>query len=627
MRDAHHHTPATPSDNPFFRSIHRQAEAVLPTPTPASSSIRHPRRIGVIVACFGVLTALIVWRLLDYTIINWGRAVEAGGAARGSPVRGVIVDRDGELLAADRIFYQVSATPNQIETDAERLAVAQTLEMLIGLPAVETQTALLEAADRGFVQLARTVSYAEAQTIRDWKEAASTARSSDSNTADAGVSQNPLQYVHLTPNPQRYYPQGALLSQVLGFASVNTERQAHYGVEEYYDLFLQQDGVGLTAKSDKTLDALTLPVHTYVPSAAGKDLVLTIDRTIQWIIEDELRQNIDFYRASSGSIIVMEPQTGAVLGLANWPTFDPNAYSQANVDHFDNPAVSAQYEPGSIFKVITMAAALDTGAIEPYSEFVDEGSIAVGGRIFFNSDRSAAGTVNATQTLARSLNVVTVQIATRVGAEDFYRYVRRFGFGEASEIDLADEVPGLLKTPGTRDWSPSDLGTNSFGQGLAVTPIQMLSAVTAIANGGKLMRPYVVRERISNGRVLTTEPTVVRSVIQPETATKLTQMMVDVVETGTPGARVTGYYVAGKSGTAQIPVEGGYAEDETIASFVGFLPAYDPQFVILVKLDRPDPDISPWAAYTAAPVFSRVAHRILDHVNMLPSNGKRVVSP
>jgi cell division protein FtsI/penicillin-binding protein 2 len=205
-----------------------------------------------------------------------------------------------------------------------------------------------------------------------------------------------------------------------------------------------------------------------------------------------------------------------------------------------------------------------------------------------------------------------------MGAERFYRYVERFGFSEPTEIDVADEVHGLVKTPGNPDWSLSDLGTNSFGQGLAVTPIEMVSAAAAIANGGMLMRPYLVQARVEGERVLLTEPTVVRQVIKPETAQKLTAMMVQTVRTGNEAAGVAGYSIAGKSGTAQIPGEGGYLKDDTIVSFVGFAPTDKPRFVILVKLDRPNPNISIWATHTAAPVFAQVARRLFGYLGIPP---------
>lgn len=225
-----------------------------------------------------------------------------------------------------------------------------------------------------------------------------------------------------------------------------------------------------------------------------------------------------------------------------------------------------------------------------------------------------------TEALARSLNVITAQWALLLGEERFYDYIGRFGFGQVTGIDLAGEVYGVYKRPGLEGWSESDLGTNSFGQGLAVTPIQMINAVASIANGGKLMKPYVVAERVANGEVQTTKPTVLSQTMKPETAAELTKILVEVVKQGNAAASVSGYNIAGKSGTAQIPTKDGYTEDETIVTFVGYAPADDPQLVILVKMDRPDPSISQWANYTAGPVFAQVARRLFDYYSIPPDD-------
>ena len=591
---------------PALRTL--RDELIPDAETPVVEPVqRHPRRVWVIVFGFCLIISVIVWRLLDYQLFGWGDAPADNVIYELPAPRGVIVDAHGQLLAGDRFFYDIAATPNLIVGPEERAEVGSILEQLVGISAAETERILTEAADQPYTRIGKGATYEIAQKIVDWKR----------DFPEQAVA---LNHIYLEPLPKRYYPQGALASQLIGFVGIGSERTAHYGIEKYYDLFLRGNGVGLTSHTEETLDVLPNEVRTFVPSAAGKDLVLTIDRGVQWIIEEELAKAVAFYQAHSGTIIVMDPHTGAVLGMANWPTYDPNFYGQADQETFANPAVSAQYEPGSIFKVITFATALDAKLITPDMPFNDTGSIIVGGREILNSDLSAWGQVSATEALAHSLNVVTAEIATMVEADQFYRYVRRFGFGAATEIDLANEVPGLLKAPGVAEWSESDLGTNSFGQGVAVTPIQMINSVAAIANHGVLLRPYIVQDRIYDNNVLETNPTVVHSVIRPETAETLTEMMVKVVEIGNKAAQVPGYRVAGKSGTAQIPVEGGYSEDETIASFIGFAPADDPQFVMLIKLDRPNAQIAQWASQSAAPVFSLVARRLFSYMNIPPDD-------
>lgn len=562
---------------------------------------RYMGRLWFVILVFGILTTAVLGRLLSYQLA--GR-IEAAAAspARNPAARGHIIDTRGNVFAADRFEYEIRVAPNQLEED-DRRVIAKTMAAVLGRAAADIEQELIESAESGFLILKSNASFEIGQYLIGWK-----AQHEDGYPG--------IRHIEIAAIPRRYYPQKTIAAHVIGFVGLSNERTAHFGVEEYYATFLPANGVGLTEKSSRSFDELAPDVRRLVPSPAGRDIVLSLDRGIQWIIEDELYEGIRLYGAQSGSIIVMEPNTGAVLGLANWPTFDPNQYPTVHVSQFQNPTISAQYEPGSIFKVITMAAALDSGLIEPYSSFVDTGSRIVGGRVILNSNRTGTGAVTATETLALSINVVTAEIAERLGAERLYDYIRRFGFGQATEIDLANEIPGLIKTPNNPDWSLSDLGTNSFGQGIAVTPIQMANAVSAIANGGKLMRPYVVQSRIFDGFVQHTEPIVIHHAISQETATKLTNMMVQVVRKGATAAATQGYNVAGKTGTAQIPGPGGYIEDQTIVSFVGFGPVENPQFVILVKLDRPS--TSEWATQTAAPVFSRVANRLFEYMGIPP---------
>jgi len=558
---------------------------------------------------FVLLTSLVLARLVVYQLVQFGKLPDYDPNRFTPPVRGAIVDRHGELLTADRYLYQVIATPNEIKNDYERQVIANQLQEVAALPAAQTLQILLDYAGGSYAEIGEPLTLAVGELVKDRREALLREDSA-----------SPLRYIALRPVPVRYYPQNTLASHLLGF--IQADRTGVYGLEEYYNAFINERGVGLLERVTAPLNELPVPTRRFLPSAVGKDLVLTVDRGVQWIIEEELRSGIAKYRAQSGTIIVMEPQTGAVLGMANWPDYDPNqrATSQADYARFANVAISAIYEPGSVFKIVTMAAGLDTGVITPTTVMTDSGYIIVGQRSIYNSDRRANGQVTVTDALARSLNVVTAQVADEVGRDHFYQYVRRFGFGERTGIDLAGEVPGLLKTPGHEMWSLSDLGTNSFGQGLAVTPLQMLNATAAIANGGMLMRPYVVGARIEDGGVLYTQPEILGRAISPATARDLTEMMVATVDIGNSAARVNGYRIAGKSGTAQIPDKGGYLKDATIVTFVGFAPADDPQFVLLVKLDQPDPAISQWAAYTAAPVFAQVSRRLFDHLNIPPDD-------
>jgi cell division protein FtsI/penicillin-binding protein 2 len=570
-------------------------------------------RFWILVFFFGLLALMVLVPLFVHQVIQFGQALPAGAPHQGQPMRGTIVDRHGAVIAADRYFYQVTTTPSHFTNEEDRLAVAKRLEELAGIPAAETFDLLTRYADKLYVELSPKIPLEAGERIH---------AEQTKLVEDRGL--DPLLQINLTATPERYYPEQTLASHIVGMLALERNGSwltGYYGLEGYYDNFLRQrDGIGLTNNSRSTLEDLPADARRFLPSVAGKDLVLTIDRTIQWIAQDELQKGLQKYRAQAGTIIVMDPHTGAILALANAPTFDPNDVSKADMAAIQNSAISAQYEPGSVLKVVTAAAALDTGVVTPTEKLTDTGSIVVGQRIILNSSRAAWGQVDMTEALARSLNVITAQWALLLGKERFYDYLNRFGFGRTTGIDLSGEVYGLLKTPGSADWSLSDLGTNSFGQGMAVTPIQMINSVASIANDGKLMRPYVVAARVADGKVQYTEPTVIGITVQPETAKELTKILIDVVDEGNIAAGVAGYDIAGKSGTAQIPTEEGYTEDETIVTFIGYAPADDPKFIVLVKLDRPDPNISPWANYTAAPVFAQVARRLFDYYNIPPDD-------
>lgn len=564
-------------------------------------------RIWTIVGVFGIVAVVLIAQLLRYQFFPPQVPEVAAAKAVISDARGTVVDRNGTPLVVNRHFFQLTITPANIKTPEERHEIAQQLMDLIGLPYDQTFSTLTDNTDAQFAVLADAITLDKARLVLDYQRQLAEERLIF-----------PLQHVQAVSMTRRYYPQMQLTSHLLGF--VRPYHGGVTGIEEYYNDFLLQDGTGLLTKNVAAIDSLSPDVLRFVPSPVGKDLVLTIDTTIQWILREELQKGLEEYQAKGGSAIAMNPHTGAILGMVSLPDYDPNSYEETAFELFPNPVISAQYEPGSIFKIVTVAAALDAGEITPTTIFTDSGSIAVGGRVIFNSNRMGHGPVPVTEALARSLNVVTAQIAQEMGPEEFYRYLRLFGFGEATGVDLSGEINGLIKTPANANWSMADLGTNSFGQGLAVTPLQMLNATAVIANGGKLMRPYVVESRIGNSAVQFTQPVIVRQVLQPETAAQMADMMVEVVDTGNTRAAVENYRVAGKSGTAQIPTLGGYEKEDTIASFVGFAPADDPAFVLLVKMDRPDPSINSWASQTAAPVFSRMSERLLNYLTVLPDD-------
>jgi cell division protein FtsI/penicillin-binding protein 2 len=345
---------------------------------------------------------------------------------------------------------------------------------------------------------------------------------------------------------------------------------------------------------------------------------------VQYVIESELQLSVNETSARGGSIIVMNPRTGDILAMASYPSFDPNAYlSVDNQKDWNNPATSGQFEPGSVFKVITVAAALDKGVITPQWTYNDQGQLNVGGVTIQNWDRGAHGAVDVTGVLVQSLNVGAATISTTMGPTNFYSELSQFGIGRLTGVNLEGEAAGTMQVPGDSDWSESNLGTNSFGQGLAVTPLQMVTAISAIANDGLMMQPNIVQKIVTNGQEVQSQRVPLGRPISAEVAHVVRDMMVAVVRDGLDdGAQLPGYTVAGKTGTAEIPTPVGYRDDAWIMSFIGFLPADDPQVIVLIKLDEPN---GRWASQVVAPIFRRLAERLVILLEIPPDDVRQAL--
>ncbi len=542
------------------------------------------RRLQIVVAGLGVLSVVLLVRLvtiqfqMDPEEIAYFRAqrVQYVRLEEYRPTRGQIYDRDGELLAVNALEYEIGADlPFILDPEGAARSLGPVLNQR------ENDLYNILTADAPWALLARPVSAGVGQAVQELD----------------------LVGIQLEPISVRRYPQGMLGAQLLGF--VTYEQTGRYGVEGNYDRDLAgQSLMGEESEIPFEIGLRPAPRH-------GRDLVLTIDRDVQFLAESELLRAIDITGAERGTIIIMDPRTGEVLAMASFPSFDPNAYYEVvDAGVLVNPAISEQYEPGSVFKVVTMAAAIEEGAILPNSTYNDQGYIECAGAEIYNWDRATHGSVDMTYVLVNSLNVGTSTIAMEMGSTRFYRQVRSFGFGQPTRVDLQGEAAGTLAVPGDAGWLESQLCFNSFGQGLAVTPLQMLTAVNAIANDGLMMQPHVVYQIIDGSDVYLTQPSPMGRPISAETARLVRDMMVQVVEYGATAAQVPGYTIAGKTGTAQIPMPGGYEEGDrsSIVTFVGFLPADDPQVSILIKLDRPD---GYWGSVVVAPIFAHLAERLV----------------
>ncbi len=559
------------------------------------------RRLVAIIAVLTLFGGLVLVQLVRLQWVEhdyWrsiGRARQSG-TREVEPERGLIWDRNGVLLAGNRPRFQVWFDRTATANGADSLAVLiRDVAPVLGFTPDEMRARL--SGEPARVMLKTDIDAALGERL---------------------TSQN-VPGLEVVPYWRRDYPERTLAASVLGF--YNAEHKGYYGLEGFYDGVLAGEKRVFEVDQDVWQDPLPLSVPPDSSALAGADLVVTIDRTVQMVVQEELARALETSGAAGGTIIVMEPRTGEILAMASVPGYDPNSYTdtaRTDPNRFVNPAVSGVYEPGSVFKIITLAAALDSGLVTPDTTYVDTACLEVGGQPLCNWDRKDHGIVSMSDMMAKSLNVGAATLSTRLGAPTFYNYVRAFGFGQLTGIDLQAEAAGKVRTPADVDWYESDLGTNAFGQGLSATPLQMIAAVAAVANDGKLVRPHVVKAIVEGEHVRRAQRVEAGQPIRPETARTLTQVLVEAVAREVPQAQVPGYRIAGKTGTAQIPIAGGYDDPWTIASFVGYGPASDPRLIVLVRLDRPT--VSPWGSVTAAPVFQRLAARLFPMLGIPPDS-------
>ena len=419
----------------------------------------------------------------------------------------------------------------------------------------------------------------------------------------------------------RFYPENNIGANMVGFVSYSGDGSSgQYGLEGFFDEELAGTPGSIKTERSAQGELIIMNDREYSKPQNGSDLVLTIDRTIQFTACQKLNAAVKKHGADGGSVVIMDPKTGAILAMCSNPDFDPNHYRDVeDINIFNNQAIFSQYEPGSIFKGITMAMGIDQEKITPQTTFTDTGSIKIADYEIKNSDLRAHGVIDMNGALQESLNTGMIFIMRKIGVDSFREYVKNFGFGEKTGIELEGESAGDIRNL-VKDKMNKELyaATASFGQGIAVTPLQMVNAFAAIANGGILMKPYLVKEVIhSDGSRIVTQPKQTRRVISDRGSMILSGMLVNVVENGHgKRAGVDGYYVAGKTGTAQIPKKNGrgYEENAHIGSFAGFAPANDPKFAMLVRLDNPR-DVE-WAESSAAPLFGEISEFLLQYLQV-----------
>jgi cell division protein FtsI/penicillin-binding protein 2 len=527
------------------------------------------------------------------------------------PERGNIYDRWGRLLAGNEDVYEIGV---MLEYVSNPTTIAQTLNGLNQLTYQDILSVASKTYDPEKSVYAVLTDFLPSGVI----DALSQIKQEYEVKNPYGKKEKlpSLRGVVWNSHLKRTYPENSLASNILGFYSFMDREHGigYYGVEEYYDDLL----AGSPMETFMPRNPYLLKELPEVP--AGASLVLTVDREIQAMVERKLDEAVKEHEAISGTVIIMDPRNGEILAMTSQPRVDINQYWKFEDQFKDNTpynrAISETYEPGSVFKILTMAAAFDAGTVDEKTIFNDPGRLVYGGSTIYNWNRRGWGKQTMQGCMQHSLNVCLAWVATELGKEDFYDYLQAFGIGQRTNVDLGGEKIWPLSTPEDLDWYPIQLATNSFGQGVAVTPIQLASAVTAVANDGKLMKPHILKAIIQNGKQYDTTPQVQSVPIKPETADTISAMLVESLKEESSLALVPGYNIAGKTGTAEIPVDGVYSIDLTNASFVGWGPAEEPQFLVYVWIEKPKS--SPWGSVVAAPVFSTITQELVKYLDIPP---------
>ncbi len=504
--------------------------------------------------------------------------------------RGTIVDRHGKILAMNVEVPSVFGVPTTVDSP---LKTARQLSPILHVRTDELERRLRQ--DRRFVWLARKLDPEQGRRL-------------DRLSLDG---------IGVVMEGRRFYPKGPLLAHVLGFSGMDGEGLE--GVEHRYEPYLHGEKRMMVLQRDALGHTVFPKGMTERSPTPGHSLTLTIDEVIQYIVERELEDAVGRARAKSGTVILLDPKTGAVLAMAVSPRFDPNAVSALSPDRWRNRALTDAYEPGSTMKAMMAAAAIEERVVRPNTMvFGEHGRMTVANTVIHDHER--LGWISFAQVIQKSSNIGAAKTGMALGEHRLYRYLQAFGFGQRTEIDLPGEGVGLVRDP--KDWGRRSVASISIGQEIGVTPLQMVSAVAAIANDGMLMKPYVVSEiRDADNHILRhVPPQAKRRVISPETARSVTKILEGVVTDGTgTNAAIPGFRVAGKTGTAQKidPRTGAYSASRFVASFTGYAPADNPQLAMIVVIDEPQGDTLGGAV--AAPVFSRVGEQVLSYLGV-PSN-------
>ncbi|MGD8744361.1 MAG: penicillin-binding protein 2 [Candidatus Woesebacteria bacterium] len=569
-------------------------------------------RLRIIAISFFLGFALLLARLFYWQLIKGEELSEAARSQQElgfsvSAPRGNILTNDLSWIAARGeswlVFAELPRLKDSIDEVADKLA-----PLFLEEDEKEGKDALLEEANR----LKTTLSREEVVWVPLKHNVSPETKEKIEELEMAGIG---FEY-----EEKRVYPEASSAAHLLGFVGKDEQgkNKGYFGVEGYYDLILS----GSPGYVSRDSDALGLPILTsdskVLLAQSGVDLITHLDKAVQLTIEEKLKKAIEVYQASAGSVIVMDPKNGGIYGMANYPSYDPSEYYKYSDEYFLNPVVSSSFEPGSVFKIFVMAAALDAKVIEPETVCeICSGPLKVDKYYIETWDSKYYPNSTMTDVIVHSDNVGMAYVGKRLGSGMLYDYLDRFGIGELTKIDLQGEMTPHLRE--RDEWKEIDLVTASFGQGVAVTPIQLVKAASAIANDGVMVTPRVVDKIKVDNWVEEVKEFQKERVVSKETTDEITAMMAQAAKEGeAKWTHLRGFKVAGKTGTAQIPIAGHYDDEKTIASFIGFAPYDDPEFVMLVTLR--EPKSSPWASETAAPLWYSIAQDLFLYFGIQPQS-------
>jgi cell division protein FtsI/penicillin-binding protein 2 len=556
----------------------------------------------------GLVGRIAYWQIWQHNLLAGRADQEDLRAIQIYAGRGYIFDAGGHILALSVTEDEVIADPDVLRSADALETTAATLGEVLKLP----ESLLQSELDVPGAYVA----------VRDGKHQVVLLSAQRSDQLGKLIDQGNLPGIALIPVVQRVYPDGSLAPQVLGFVR-DSDGTGQYGIEQQYDKLLSgQPGVLYTAV-DAAGDPLATVPQRQTPAIPGSNVTLTIDANIQYWVEQGLARTIKEMDADGGTVIVMDPQTGAIMAMASLPSFDPNNYASSSLADFVNPAISDTYDPGSVMKAMTMATGIDSGVITPDSTYIDTGQAVIDGITLHNWDKIAHGTLTMTQVLQYSANTGAIWAANRIGNDRFSSYLKAFGFLQPTGLGLPDEAAGLRDQSSAWDLTMAE---NAFGESIAVTPLQMVMAYGALANGGRLMRPYIVSSITSGndqGPVTHYGPQEVRQVVSPTTAAEVTQMLIEsALKSEAQMNLVPGYTIAAKTGTSTPDISN---PSETFASVIGYAPASNPRFVILVKLNHPRATI--FGGSAAGPLWRALARQLFMYFQILPDTGTYAGAP